>query len=218
MEVRNRAEAMFTNFVAKGTLGEGAQRSEKLGMMDRMTAGGYQLGLDAFMQQDGVAGVDKDLRPGFLRVDAQQMKSILENGVVADIEHGLDELVGPTPDLAKLTDAQKAEMKKEMQELVTAGVMTQEELEAAFKPAPAKPPGPDPKDAGEIRGSFSKEGDTVRSIIETDTPGCHDVECYLSDAKGTYFLTVADAGDHVTANGVRLGNDGVEYKEEMIIR
>lgn len=219
MELRNRAEALFNNFVQKGTLGEGAQRTDKLSMMDRMQVVEMPLALETFVQQDNAPGVDKDSRDGFVRFDAKQMQQIMENGFMAELEQGFEELCGPTPDPLTLTDAQKAEMKESLAQMVEAGIMTQEEVDAALSGKP-EPAAPSNGAGGEYAGSISRdENQNFKSIIET-TGAEHDVECFLSDSNGAYFLNLSDAGDHLKATATRVEHTGEEvcYKEEMIIR
>ena len=215
MEIRQRAQSLFQNFVQNGTLGEGAQRNDRLGMTDRMSISAAPMALEAFEKQDNVAGFDLDPAAGSFRVSVAKMNSFLENGIVAEMEQGFNELCGPTPDPLTLTDAQKAEMKESIQQMVDAGLFTKEEAEAMLNPQAPKPPTEEAK-AGEYAGTVSKDADgNYSSMIET-TGDTHDVECFLANGQGSYFLNLTDKGDHYSATAVHMGEK--EYKEEMIIR
>lgn len=215
MEIRQRAQSLFQNFVQNGTLGEGAQRTDRLGMTDRMSLSAAPMALETFEKNDNVAGFDADPAPGAFRVSVAKMNSAMENGFMADLEQGFNELCGPTPDPINLTPAQKAEIQESIQQMVEAGLFTKEEAEAMLNPQPAKPPAEEAK-GGEYIGTVSKDAEgNYSSCIET-TGETHDVECFLANGQGSYFLNLTDKGDHFTATAVHMGEK--EFKEEMIIR
>lgn len=217
MEIRQRAQSLFQNFVQNGTLGEGSQRTDRVGMSDRMSISAAPMALEAFEKQDNVAGFDADPAAGSFRVSVAKMNSVMENGFMAELEQGFEELCGPTPDPINLTPEQKAEMKESIQQMVDAGLLTKEEAEAMLNPqAQAPKPPADEAKGGEYIGTVSKDADgNYSSCIET-TGETHDVECFLSNGQGSYFLNLTDKGDHFTASAVHMGDK--EYKEEMIIR
>jgi hypothetical protein len=215
MEIRQRAQSLFQNFVQNGTLGEGAKRSDRLGMTDRMSISAAPMVLESFEKQDNVPGFDLDPNPGSFRVSVAKMNAFMEKGVMAEMEQGFNELCGPTADPFTLSDAQKAEMKESIQQMVDAGLFTKEEAEAMLHPQAPKPPAQEAKD-GEYTGTVSKDADgNYSSCIET-TGETHDVECFLANKQGSYFLNLTDKGDHFSATAVHFGEK--EYKEEMIIR
>ena len=214
MELKNRAEGIFNRFISTGSLGEGARRSEKLGMMDRMSATGGDV-YEAVFQQDNNPALDQNPAVGVMSGDAGKLKQFLEQGFMAELEQGLNELVGPTPDPATLSEEKKAELRKEMEELVKMGIMTQEDLEAAFKPADQ----PGAAVNGTYDGTMTRdEAGNLKVIFETNPKEEHDVECFFADGQGgSYFLDVTNMGDHLSLRAVRMGSEA-EYKEEMILR
>jgi hypothetical protein len=214
MELKTRAEGIFHRFVATGSVGEGASRTEKLGMMDRMNALGGDV-YEAIFQQDNNPALDQDPTSGSMRGDAGKLKQFLENGFLAEMEQGMNELLGPAPDLAKLSDEQKAEMRKELEEMVKQGILSQEELDAALNPDAQ----PGAVVSGTYDGTMTHDADGNKTVIfETNTKEEHDVECFFADGKGgSYFMDVTNMGDHLTVRAVQLGLEG-GYKEEMILR
>ncbi|MBX3166525.1 MAG: hypothetical protein KF760_03895 [Candidatus Eremiobacteraeota bacterium] len=214
MEIRQRAQSLFQNFVQNGTLGEGAQRTDRLGLSDRMSISAAPMALEAFEKQDNLPGFDADPAAGSFRVSVAKMNSVMENGFMAELEQGFNELCGPTPDPLTLTPEQKAEMKESIQQMVDAGLFTKEEAEAMLNPQASQPS--EEAKGGEYIGTVSKDADgNYSSCIET-TGETHDVECFLANGQGSYFLNLTDKGDHFTASAVHMG--AKEYKEEMLIR
>jgi hypothetical protein len=216
MEIRHRAESLFNHFVSKGSLGEGAQRTEQVGFMDRAMVAAMPMAYDTMTQNDNVDGVDRDPRAGFVNYDANQIQQLMSAGPLAELEQAANELLGPTP---VLTPQQMAEAKEDIQNMVEAGIFTQAEADAMFAPgaAPADLTTSAPHQET-YAGSLEKTDSGYRGSIETSGGDTHDVECFLSDSRGQYFLSVVDQGDHATAQALFMGNDGSEFQEQMIVR
>ena len=215
MEIRQRAQSLFQNFVQNGTLGEGAQRTDRLGMTDRMSISAAPMAIEAFEKQDNVTGFDADPAAGSFRFSKAKMNAVMENGFMAEMEQGMNELLGPNPDPITLSPEQKAEMKESIQQMVDAGLFTKEEAEAMLNPQ-AQAPKPPAAEGGEYIGTVSKDAAGNYSTCIETTGETHDVECFLANEKGSYFLNLTDKGDHFTASALHMGEN--EYKEEMIIR
>lgn len=213
MEIRKQAENIFNTFINRGTVGQGAERTDKLGLEDRFSGAAGDV-YESILKEDNNPALDNDPRPGFMSGDAGTLKTFVEQGYLSDLDKAAEELVGPTPDPSTMTEEQKAELRKQLQELVEAGVMTQEDVESIFNPD-AQPGAPV---SGTYNAAFTRENGNLKVVFETDTAQEHDIECFMADGNGgTFFLDVTDKGDHATVRGVRMGATE-EYKEEMIIR
>lgn len=219
MEIRQQAAALFQNFIQKGTLGEGATRTDKLSFGERSELAMYPMGLDAFAKQDNVDGMDEDPAKGSFRMSVPKFNAFIENGLAKEIEQGLEELTGPTPDPAKLSPEKLAELKKEMQQMVEMGIMTQEELDAALSGKPA--PTPEKPAGGEYIGTIQKDAnENFYAIVETTTESgaTKDVECFKSEPNGNFFLSLVPGADGIAVTAKRMDfSTDQEYKEEMFL-
>lgn len=201
MELRARTEALFNRFTQTGTLGAGAERS-KLGFSERAEAASYPLALDMLASYDNVTGLDKDDRAGFVRFD----RATVEARMSGEIEQGWAQLIGPTPEL---DDATKDRMREEFKDLVTQGVLTQEELDSIMSDKPVEAP-----KNGELHGSMEKKDGTLRAAL-TSTGDQPDIEYLLMDGNGFSLLTVTPGFEGFTAKAIHLDqkDEANSYKE-----
>ena len=202
MELKPRTESLFLRFATQGTLGEGAVRSP-LSFTDKMEASAYPMAMDMLVSYDNVAGLDHDDRAGFVRFDRAQ----LERKMNGEVEQGFQELVGPAP---ALTPEKQKEMREELQELVTNGVMTQAEVDAIVAGGSEQPA----VKQGESFGQLAKTGESLQGWIES-TGDERDIEFIASGPNGFTFLNVTPRGeDRFEARAVHVdAQSDASYKE-----
>jgi hypothetical protein len=203
MQLHNSTKQLFQKFQETGTLGEGATRS-KPGLMEKMESSGGALAADMFIGWDN-GQMDQDSRENFVKFDKAQAEKAM-NG---QMDEAFDDLIGPTPDLPKLSPEDIQEAKDALRAMGTS----EEEIEEIFsgkEPAPSN---------GTYEGFVKQDGDTYEIYMETMSDELKDIEYYVGDDNGYKFMNVTDQGDHLSVKAIStsfIGEDEV-YKETMNI-
>ena len=208
MQLPSATAKLFSHFTQKGTLGEGAQRSNA-NMMDRIQLSESPEMVDGLLKADNAPGVDADPRAGFIHVSQEKLNEMVMGGLQSE----LDALPA-----IQLSPEQIQEFKQDIQNLVAAGIYTQAEADALFtaKNEPAPAPSPAAVEGPSVKGSVSRDGENVSLALESLGGEKPEIEYVQSSAQEVFFLSVVDNGDSFVAVGSHLDKStGQAYRESL---